>query len=291
VASRCQVVKLATKQNNPAALAVAGGRVFWSVDTGSGGAIQRFDGAIQSVVANQQESITGVAADTTRMYWTEPTIVGWAYVDGTKQAAQPADSGAVALAIDDANVYWTSPTSVAWIPKGGGSLGLLATQQSSPAGITAGGGFVYWANQGMVGSIARAAAPPAPPAVETLAQDPSGPLRIAVDARYVYWTNARSQLLFHANASTTPASGTVLASGANGVAADGQNVYWTDSKDGIVWRAPAGGGQAVILAGNQDTPTQIAVDDAWVYWINRGPVDVDAGMQTFTNGEVAAVAK
>lgn len=144
--------------------------------------------------------------------------------------------------------------------------------------------FVYWTtwNSGDHASSALMKAPRSGGAPTVLA---SGKLSrgVAVDGTHVYWTwgtPGPSQV------ARVPKDGGVpeaIAEGLAGqVATDGVHVYWTEVSttsmtSGRIFKAPTGGGAVVALAEGQPDPTDIAVDENYVYWIN-GPEGGDGAV-------------
>ncbi|MGH7283818.1 MAG: hypothetical protein ACRELY_20015 [Polyangiaceae bacterium] len=55
-----------------------------------------------------------------------------------------------------------------------------------------------------------------------------------------------------------------------GAAVDASNVYFTSTNRGEVWRVSRTGNDSELLAGAQDRPVGLAVDDAAIYWANEG---------------------
>ena len=72
---------------------------------------------------------------------------------------------------------------------------------------------------------------------------------------------------------------TTKAGRALGVAVDASDVYFTSFDRGEVWRVPRAGGDNELVAGAQDRPLGITVDDGAIYWTNAGSA-TDAGSVT-----------
>jgi hypothetical protein len=54
------------------------------------------------------------------------------------------------------------------------------------------------------------------------------------------------------------------------IAADDSFVYWADDVAGTVAKVPAAGGTPVVIASGQATPTDVAIDTLYVYWVTQG---------------------
>jgi hypothetical protein len=157
---------LDTGQQDPIAVTVAGGSVFW-IDRGSGvgsGVLRRSGPG--SLVAEGQGLPIGLAVDSTHVYWTDAEAPGGGEASGTvKRVSQKSGlSGDVeepevlaagqafpfAITLDKTFVYWTNrgDGTVMRVPKGGGGAKPLASGQRNPVAIVADGVNVYWANAG-----------------------------------------------------------------------------------------------------------------------------------------------
>jgi hypothetical protein len=160
-----------------------------------------------------------LAADAERVYWGN-TIDGVLYArspQGSCVETLPVDAGGCpvlvpydgthvpeGLALDPQNVYFTAyatqldpgwkgsaPHIIAKVPKGGGMVTVLATNQPSAQAIATDGENVYWGSYG--DSVLRAApvdaaAPCSQADCRTIAADQPMPAAIAVDKLAIYWT-------------------------------------------------------------------------------------------------------
>ena len=98
----------------------------------------------------------------------------------------------VAVAIDATHVYWASQgdRGIHRIPVGGGPVETIARTRGAPTDIAVDERHVYWvesAGKGTAdGSVMRAGREGGSAKALAIGQRP---LRLAMDARYVYWMN------------------------------------------------------------------------------------------------------
>jgi len=94
---------------------------------------------------------------------------------------------------------------------------------------------------------------------------------LAVDSRYVYWTDSAAGTVMRVP--RTGGTATIVATGeltAAGIAADGERVVWAVSQPGSIETVPLSGGLPVNLASAQSAPQQVALDPFNAYWTNSG---------------------
>jgi hypothetical protein len=230
-------LKLATGEDSPRAVRVAGGFVYWV-----------------------SYSIVGVLR--------KVPVGGGAVVDLTPAPAS------LDLVVGPSTIWWTrEPDDIQSVPiagdPDGGSVGLLTGNPLSN-GIALDAANVYWVNR-QDGYVKKA---DFDLTNDTALATGDVPFDIAVDATTVYWTEQGSSpgIGKVMKASKTDGSGSLkLAEGQmspQGIAVDATSVYWANKDDGTIKKAPLGGGAVTTLAEGQKKPIKIAVDATSVYWAN-----------------------
>jgi hypothetical protein len=253
-----------------------------------------------SHIADHLNRVMALAVDTDRVYWSNQGPISGGRLVAAKISWAPRAGGATpvdlftkdpellgpasaGLAVDDAFVYFDSLVRVltlSRIPLGGGNVEMIADDRlAEPGMLVADGTDLYWSS--VLDSSAVAMTKSGGMIRELIPGtgiSSGGP--IAVDDRNLYFgsirlTNnnlARNDLLKRP-LSAGPAvpllqDGTFLMA----FAVDAENVYVSVVLNDVsgVYRVPIAGGEAVRIAPQQ--PSAIAVDDVYVYWIDRGDV-------------------
>lgn len=115
--------------------------------------------------------------------------------------------------------------------------------------------------------------------------------KVALDEEFVYWLEGRTTGAIKKKARSGDAAELTLTEGVpirgpQSLVADGDALYWTElgvtAGQGAVGKVGKAGGDAHLVAKNQVVPQDLAVDDAFVYWVNFGPTK---------NGTVRKAAK
>ncbi len=227
--------------------------------------------------------ISGIAVDSTMVYWTQGTGTGSGAYGKPFAGGNPVPYGASpdprGIVVDLTHVYWVdygsgSVTSAALLGSGAVSLvpGVDAGSPG-PTAITSDANNVYWVDStlGTVNQMPILGGP-----ILTLATNQLTPVAIVVDDANVYWLDYGSVAnngsvnkapIGSTNAST-PLSSTEQQP--SGIAIYGTNLYWTDrvNPSGTVKSMSIQGGTINTIAKDQGAPYGIAVDSQFVYWTN-----------------------
>lgn len=191
-------------------LAVRGENAYGSAP----GGIARvpLDGGAAVVLAALDSIAPGISLDSTSIYWivyeTMPqpsgpsgTVMKMPLGGGTPTTLASRQKWPVRIAVDATSVYWLSSTpsifgdpnpgsdiAVLRMPLGGGAPETVVSGKGNVA-MTIDEASIYWAQKNAVVKV-----PLAGGAITTLAEDPSEPTAIAVDATSVYWLTAGNVL-------------------------------------------------------------------------------------------------
>ncbi len=139
------------------------------------------------------------------------------------------------LVADGAFVYYTtySGGEVRRVGAAGGTQKVLVKGLGNPTGIAIDANYAYYATENS-GEISRVLLDGSK-VPDVLATMQLKPAHLAIDAKFVYWTN-----------------------------------YGTSDTDGSVAKVSLAGGDVIVLAAGQNQPLQVAVDDTSVYWTTFG---------------------
>ncbi len=256
----CPPIALATTRDCPVDLAVTNGRVYW-VDQGS---VQNSaqDGVVASVPvggctdgssacivvhASNERSPSALAVNKDAIWWaslgvpsTNSAIRTLAFGDTTPTIFASSQRFPRSLALDATSVFWINggdapPTANGEVRRqffdSPGSVAIVFTLEA-PVAITVRGSTIFWTNDGDSDTTGY-----------VMTSDITGSPSTQV---------ARNQ------------------SHPRGIAAGGTYVYWANTGDGTIMRArPDGTGVLRVLA-DRATPSDVAVDDLAIYWVETG---------------------
>ena len=199
------VQEFAPSVDNAMNIAVGGGKVYWTEQTGeSGGTINsvNLNGTGVTELASIFATPIGIAVDAagSKLYWTNSAgriqsanLNGSGITNVMQNLDNPMD-----LALAGGNVYWTQGTgSVRFVNlKGQKVVRNISTGLDTPGSLVIGGGKVYWTEKtGESGGTINSANLNGTGAME-LASILAAPIGIAVDGSRskLYWTNARGRI-------------------------------------------------------------------------------------------------
>jgi hypothetical protein len=152
------------------------------------------DGDAGTMFAQGGPGANDIATDGSTVFWTTSTGIWMLRQAGTPTLLHADKSSPNAIAANTTRVYWTDPDClVQSVAFDGGGLAVLGSNGGQDCnGIAADVADVYWADTTM-GRILRAPAD-ADGGTQTqiVAEGQSGPERIAIGVDYVYWTNSAS---------------------------------------------------------------------------------------------------
>jgi hypothetical protein len=294
----CTPTTLASGQNHPWGIMVAGNDLYW---TGLDGVMKLTPSSTLPVAfAPGEYRCHFITQDSTFVYWANAGTDG--ATDGStrqarKSAAAPVSPKSLGvdqaspsgITVDATDVYWSNSGTndddgaVMRASLSGGGLETVAAPERRPHGITIRGGYLYWVAGGTTGAsdgqVRRVPLGGGYP--EVLAENQANPYFIAVDTENAYWANwpdVGGAVMKVALAGGAPVALAPAQSRPLGLAVDDTYVYWTTfgtasddhPADGAVLRVARGGGTPLVLAAGQRRPVGIAVDANWVYWVTWG---------------------
>lgn len=258
VEGKCQPVVIVEGEQGAADLhgiAVAGERLVWA--TGCTREVKTClkDGGEVTTLPPGEYCTPTVAASGDEVYWIEwngpnlnaSTTDGQSMKIVASVRIKGAQSEFGRLVVDGVRAYWTTRT-----PPGVWFAPLNAFQTNALP-------------------LALGMSPDSGTSIEPAAR-PNG---VAVDERYVYWTDEyanviRRRLLSTVDPVDTTAKAEVIANddAPHDIAVDGQRIYWVTAKGFVRSKLKDGSGEVTKLAEGQDHVESIVVDELHVYWTN-----------------------
>jgi hypothetical protein len=184
-------------------------------------------------------------------------------------------AGAYGIALDQTSVYWAHSGGVSKILKAGGTIVVLASNQTNAHRVavdTPNGNAtkVFWTNQTVSGAVNSAPAT-APGAVFPYASAEPSPNSVAPDANNVYWLDAAS-LNRSPLAVAMPQMLQTGLVGATELHIDATNAYWLELPAGAIKRAPLNKASVTPLTLVASGATNMTIDNSYVYWTTASSV-------------------
>jgi hypothetical protein len=163
--------------------------------------------------------------------------------------------------------YVQQDNMIVEVSKNDGNRNTLANNEAIINGIAGDGNGVFWGAQNSIRTVTQPGTGAAP-FVEGLE---GTPMELAVDATSIFFIDDKGnvQRVDRSPPKSLPQK-LVSGTGAQRIALDGDNVYWTDKNASAVKTVPKKGGDARVIADNQNGPFAIAVDATGVYWSTLG---------------------
>jgi virginiamycin B lyase len=235
-------------------------------------------------------SISGIAVNSTHIFWTNGTTIGRAAINGTggNNSFITGITSAVAVAVDGAYIYWADDAGgrIGRAKLDGTEVNLnFITAPVSPRGVAVDATYIYW-TEGGTGTIGRAKISGVEPSTEFIT-GLTTPLAIAVNATHIYWTEgASTEDIGRAKIGGTEANSNFISEAfARGLALNGTHIYWSDAgtKDSIARALLAGTSREDTFITSSTEPWGVAVDATYVYWAEKTGADAVARHSIITS--------
>jgi hypothetical protein len=168
------------------------------------------------------------------------------------------------IAVNATHVYFTDKTGVYRVPLGGGvPQFLVASSQATSTAIDSTN--VYWVTYKNTLDNGVYRAPLAGGVAYTIQDGIGTPNDVALDSSFAYWSYEGG--IRRRPKSSTGVTNVLSGIEVGGIDLDQDNVYFfvDDALGKVAW-VPKTGGSVTDLNTNQNRPTDIAVDDEWVYF-------------------------
>ena len=184
-------------------------------------------------------------------------------------------AGAYGIALDQTSVYWAHTGGVSKILKAGGTIVVLASNQTNPHRValdstTTNATKIFWTNQAVAGQVNSAPAA-APGTVFSYATAEPSPNSVAPDATHLYWLDAAS-LNRSPLGVAMPENLQMGLVGATELHIDTTDAYWLELPAGTIRRAPLDKASAMPLTLVASGATNMTIDDSYVYWTTSSAV-------------------
>jgi hypothetical protein len=284
-------ITLASGQNEPSALTIYNGNVFWT-DFGSGNVMEvSANGGTPNVISSGNNDPWGITIGNGNIYWID-------YGGGTLNE-MPINGGATTtiasglsyptmVTVDSYNAYviiappCVPCDSIEAVSLSTGSITTLASSLG-PEDLALYNGNIFWSDSTSISSNLNYV--PVIGGTITTLYSSGSVFGIAVANGSVYWTESVGGLV--QKVSISGGSNTLLASGQDepwGIALGTKNIYWVDGGNptqNSINEMPISGGQITTIANGISeanagitSPQDIAIDSNNIYWINSANGDI-----------------
>ena len=256
---------------SPLAVTLDGSAIYWTGEDGTVEALDKVEVEAESrLVAEEQGRVLDIVADQGWLYWVDAEADRVVVYRPEDEQVMPMHAGGeepYRLAINDSFVAWICRAGgrVMVTTRDGAGWGWPVAAPVDPVALALDDTHVHYAESdfGTIRSVPLMGGVGQVLAVGQYARS----LALAEDV--LYWA-AGAQIR-----SLDPTTGEVAVLVERAPAADrltvaGGYLYWTSADPGTVSRAPKQGGEAELIAAEQDEPWDVAVDSRAVYWAAHG---------------------
>lgn len=285
VAGNCQPVALA-EGIRPRRIALGQGIIVWLENVDGRVAQMNKDGAEQVVLWTQARRgmlPENLNVDDSYVYWTndehEVSRCAIGGCGGAPTVLAKTDPYPSSLGVDASHLYWiergSDESRVVRMPKSGGPREVIGHATGVRlVGLALDATHIYTASaHGHVYRFAKERG-----ALQELGGSTGEGATVLVDDQSVYWSTWGQPAAIYAmpkDGSLGPYALAASLSYPLGIAIDARSLFWTmrgvlgaDDNGSILMRDLTSGGESRVLADRQHDPTDIAVDEAAVYWVN-----------------------
>ncbi len=182
------------------------------------------------------------------------------------------------IALDDTSVYWTDFAlgTVNAVPKGGGSVSVLAAGQGSPSGLVVSHGNVYWTE---FSSDAVASTATSGGSATSVATSQDGAYEITAAGDAVYWTTLRVCSVARSESGGKYQVIEKAKQPFTAITSTPALVFWVSFQRKAIERYDiASSTTSILLDANEiDLPSALATDGKSVYFAGPSPTQIDIG--------------
>ncbi len=266
----------APSPGNPVYLVLDGKNLYWS-ESGTSAImtlpIASAPGTPKVINGKDASNPSGIGVDAANVYWLNDNGTVWKQALAGSSAAVQLSQPIVAagpIAVDKTNVYFYQEDDNGHVykvpiePASPPVVPTLVAHSLGPNGIASDGTNVFYSDDVGIWRVAVAGGAPI-----ALYNGPTKPESIAIDADFVYWTEAASSTISRVakkGGSTVVIANTIFEG--LGLAVDAGNVYFTTEQSQAVMKTSLCGGPAFTLAkGQLWSNGTLAVGATNLYWL------------------------